>query len=159
MIHLLRNPEAFERTKNYTSNEQRCPLDGSTHGMYRPNLSLIKLKEIIIFEIGMIIFYLFHSILSPQIIVKRSSAGYGFSVTGTCPVQVCTIEPSKYQIKQLIANLKSHYFPDKTDVSVTFCFTDSSAAAAGLQRGDCIVAINGQNVSRSSSVSVARIVR
>ena len=72
---------------------------------------------------------------------------------------MCTIEPSKYQIKQLIANLKSHYFPDKTDVSVTFCFTDSSAAAAGLQRGDCIVAINGQNVSRSSSDSVARIVR
>ena len=62
------------------------------------------------------IFYLFH-ILSLQIIVKRTSAGYGFSVTGTCPIQVCTIEPSKYQMRQLNANLKCYQFPDKTDVS------------------------------------------
>ena len=29
----LGNAEASERAKNYTSSEQRCPLDGSTYGM------------------------------------------------------------------------------------------------------------------------------
>jgi len=35
----------------------------------------------------------------------------------------------------------------------------SSAAQAGLRMNDCIIRLNGQNVSRSTADSVARIVR
>jgi len=65
-----------------------------------------------------------------MLIVKRpSKAGFGFSINGTCPVQVCKIEAG------------------------------SPAEVAGLQKEDCIIRIDGLNVSRSTSESVARIIR
>ena len=39
------------------------------------------------------------------------------------------------------------------------CAVESPAAEAGLMMNDCIVRINGQNVSRSTAESVARLVR
>ena len=31
-----------------------------------------------------------------QVMIKRTRSGFGFSVTGTCPVQVCSVEESKF---------------------------------------------------------------
>lgn len=40
-----------------------------------------------------------------------------------------------------------------------FSFPGSTAATAGLEKGDCIVKIDGVNVSRSTADSIARIFR
>ncbi|ELU00522.1 hypothetical protein CAPTEDRAFT_227441 [Capitella teleta] len=66
---------------------------------------------------------------SYTVVLKRGRHGYGFSVLGSSPVRVSSVKP------------------------------DSPAHFAGLQRGDCVVKINGQNVSRSMADSVATIVR
>ncbi|KAK2143565.1 hypothetical protein LSH36_831g00019 [Paralvinella palmiformis] len=62
-------------------------------------------------------------------LIKRGKSGFGFTISGSCPVNVCRIDKG------------------------------SSAEAAGLKSGDCIVRIDGLNVSRSTCDSVARIIR
>jgi len=62
--------------------------------------------------------------------IERSQyAGFGFSVVDGCPARVGRVDAT------------------------------SRAEEAGLQRGDLIVRVNGQNVSRSSSTSVARCIK
>ncbi|ELU07403.1 hypothetical protein CAPTEDRAFT_223263 [Capitella teleta] len=68
-----------------------------------------------------------HDVLT--IVVRKPKGGYGFSLTGACPVKVARVD----------------YL--------------SAAEVAGLHKDDCIMRIDGQNVSRSSSESVARIIR
>lgn len=63
------------------------------------------------------------------VVVRRTGTGFGFTVTGSAPVRICKVE------------------------------SRSPADAAGLRKDDCIVRINGHNVARSSSDSVARLVR
>ncbi len=60
---------------------------------------------------------------------RGGGAGYGFSVVGSCPVNVARVEAR------------------------------SPAAASGLHKGDLIVCINGRNVSRSTNDSVAKIIK
>ncbi|KAI0227530.1 Regulator of G-protein signaling 3 [Lamellibrachia satsuma] len=60
------------------------------------------------------------------LVITRGTAGYGFTVTGSCPVKVGSIR------------------------------VWGAAHEAGLQEGDFFVRINGLNVSRSSVESVAR---
>jgi len=64
-----------------------------------------------------------------QLVIARGRTGYGFTVTGSCPVKVGSVR------------------------------VWSAAHEGGLQEGDFIVRINGLNVSRSSVESVAKIVR
>ena len=61
--------------------------------------------------------------------IKRGRHGYGFSLTGASPVHVARVDEG------------------------------SHAEHSGLQKGDNIVRINGQNVSRSTSDSVAKIIK
>ncbi len=61
--------------------------------------------------------------------VKRGKTGFGFSISGHSPVFVSRVDPGS-----------------KSDL-------------AGLRRQDCIVRIDGMNVSRSTSDSVARIIK
>ena len=62
-------------------------------------------------------------------VVKQTNAGYGFSVKGSCPAVVGDVDKR------------------------------TPAYEAGLRRGDYVVRINGQNVSRSSADSITRIIR
>ena len=62
-------------------------------------------------------------------LIKRGKSGFGFTISGSCPVSVCRVDKG------------------------------SSAEVAGLKPGDCIVRIDGLNVSRSTCDSVARIIR
>ena len=62
-------------------------------------------------------------------IIKRGKSGFGFTINGSCPVTVCRVDPG------------------------------SSGDVAGVKTGDCIVRIDGLNVSRSACDSVARIIR
>lgn len=62
-------------------------------------------------------------------LLKKGSHGYGFTVKGSCPVRIGRVK------------------------------TEGAACQQGLHRGDFIVRINGQNISRSSAESIARIVR
>ncbi|KAK2159076.1 hypothetical protein LSH36_159g06045 [Paralvinella palmiformis] len=55
--------------------------------------------------------------------------GYGFTLTGGCPSHVFTIDP------------------------------ESPADSAGMRVGDAVLSINGQDVSRATADTVARIVR
>ncbi|XP_064650211.1 uncharacterized protein LOC135501812 isoform X2 [Lineus longissimus] len=64
-----------------------------------------------------------------NITIKRRKTGYGFTLVGCSPAAIGRIDAG------------------------------SAAEEAGLQSGDCIVRINGQNVSRSSADSVGRIIR
>ena len=64
-----------------------------------------------------------------QVVLQKTNSGFGFTVKGSCPVAVGHVKP------------------------------DSAAERAGLQTGDYIRRVNGLNVSRSSSKSVADIVR
>ncbi|WAR22918.1 RGS3-like protein [Mya arenaria] len=65
-----------------------------------------------------------------QISVQRSPyGGFGFSVVDACPVRVSRVDST------------------------------SRAEEAGLHPGDLIVRVNGQNVSRSTSTSVARCIK
>ena len=64
-----------------------------------------------------------------QVVLPRGCHGYGLTVRGSCPVKVG-------RVKEL-----------------------GTARQAGLHRGDCIVSLDGNNVSRSSSDSVASIIR
>ena len=61
--------------------------------------------------------------------LKKGKSGYGFTVSGNSPVKVCRVDPG------------------------------SAAEAAGLKPDDCIVRIDGLNVSRSTADSVARIIK
>ena len=72
---------------------------------------------------------LFNQFFCLQLIIERGNAGYGFTVTGSCPVKVGSVR------------------------------VWGAAHEAGLQEGDFFVRINGLNVSRSSVESVAKIVR
>ncbi len=60
--------------------------------------------------------------------MRRNSEGFGFSVVGYNPVCVARVTPG------------------------------SPAAAAGLKKGDAIIAINGQNVRKATADAVANIV-
>ncbi|XP_052775854.1 uncharacterized protein LOC128213836 [Mya arenaria] len=65
-----------------------------------------------------------------QISVKRSTyGGFGFSVVDACPVRVSRVDGT------------------------------SGAEEAGLRPGDLVFRVNGQNVSRSTSTSVARRIK
>lgn len=65
-----------------------------------------------------------------QLTVYRSQyGGFGFTVIESCPVKIGRVDSS------------------------------SRAQEAGLQKGDLIIRVNGQNVSRSTSVSVARCIK
>lgn len=64
-----------------------------------------------------------------QITLERGKHGYGFSVVEECPVKVGRVDGA------------------------------SPAENAGLLPGDCIVKVNGQNVSRSQAGSVAKLVK
>jgi len=66
-----------------------------------------------------------------QLSLRRGSltSGFGFTVTGSCPVQVGRVT------------------------------SQSPAAEAGMRRGDLIERVDGINVSRSSADSVAALVR
>ena len=44
-------------------------------------------------------------------------------------------------------------------ITIVLYIVGSSAEIAGLQKNDCIVRINGQNVSRTGSDGVAKLVR
>ena len=72
---------------------------------------------------------LFNRLFCLQLIINRGNAGYGFTVTGSCPVKVGSVR------------------------------VWGASHEAGLQEGDFFVRINGLNVSRSSVESVAKIVR
>lgn len=61
--------------------------------------------------------------------LKKVKSGFGFSVAGACPVKVCRVDPG------------------------------SPANTAGLKPDDCIVRIDGMNVSRSTAESVARNIK
>ena len=62
--------------------------------------------------------------------VNRSPyGGFGFTVVDACPVKVGRVDRS------------------------------SRAEEAGLHKGDIVIRVNGQNVSRSTSVSVARCIK
>ena len=64
-----------------------------------------------------------------QVTVKRSARGYGFTISGACPVQVCRVEVGSY------------------------------AQRVGLRGGDRIMKIDGVIVTRSNADTVARIIR
>ncbi|XP_048777843.2 uncharacterized protein LOC125681698 isoform X1 [Ostrea edulis] len=66
---------------------------------------------------------------SVSVTVHRGEHGYGFSVIESCPVKVGRVDRG------------------------------SPADIAGLCPGDCIVRVNNQNVSRSQSASVAKLVK
>jgi regulator of G-protein signaling 3 len=62
--------------------------------------------------------------------VQRSAyGGFGFTVMDACPVKIGRVDGSSF------------------------------AQRAGLQKGDCVIRVNGQNVSRSTSVSVAKLIK
>lgn len=63
------------------------------------------------------------------LLIRRGPLGYGFSLTGCSPVRICSVMPGSF------------------------------AEEAGLLKDDCVVRVNGMNVSRSSADSIARIVR
>ena len=62
-------------------------------------------------------------------VIHKNHTGFGFTIRGSCPVRVGRVKGS------------------------------STSAVAGLQSGDYVTRINGQNVSRSRAESVAEIVR
>ncbi|XP_060553687.1 uncharacterized protein LOC132714782 isoform X2 [Ruditapes philippinarum] len=62
-------------------------------------------------------------------IYRSQYGGFGFSVVDSCPVKIGRVDGS------------------------------SSAQEVGLQKGDLVIRVNGQNVSRSTSVSVARCIK
>lgn len=64
-----------------------------------------------------------------QMVVAQTNAGYGFTVKGSCPAVVSDVDRR------------------------------TPAYSAGLRRGDCVVRVNGQNVSRSMAESVTKIIR
>ncbi|XP_045190798.2 uncharacterized protein LOC123547613 [Mercenaria mercenaria] len=62
-------------------------------------------------------------------IYRSQYGGFGFTVVDSCPVKIGRVDGS------------------------------SNAQEAGLQKGDLVIRVNGQNVSRSTSVSVARCIK
>lgn len=71
-----------------------------------------------------------HGVQRLEMCVYRSPyGGFGFTVIGSCPVKIGRID------------------------------SISRAEEAGLQQGDIVIRVNGQNVSRSTSVSVARCIK
>jgi C-terminal processing protease CtpA/Prc len=64
-----------------------------------------------------------------KITLERGKHGYGFSVVEESPVKIGRVDGA------------------------------SPAETAGLHPGDCIVKVNGQNVSRSQAASVAKLVK
>ncbi|XP_053407877.1 uncharacterized protein LOC123547611 isoform X2 [Mercenaria mercenaria] len=62
-------------------------------------------------------------------IYRSQYGGFGFTVVDSCPVKIGRVDGSSY------------------------------AQEAGLQKGDLVIRVNGQNVSRSTSVSVARCIK
>lgn len=66
---------------------------------------------------------------SSTVVLERTNEGesFGITVTGSCPARIASVAPN------------------------------SSASMAGLQKGDCLVRINNQNVSRSISNSVTKM--
>lgn len=62
-------------------------------------------------------------------VYKSRYGGFGFTVIDSCPVKIGRVDRS------------------------------SRAEEAGLRQGDIIIRVNGQNVSRSTSVSVARCIK
>ncbi|CAH1786293.1 unnamed protein product [Owenia fusiformis] len=66
---------------------------------------------------------------SITLVIGRGRKGYGFTVLGSSPVRIGRVDEGSQAHKQ------------------------------GLEKGDCLVRINGQNVSRSSAESIVRIIR
>lgn len=64
-----------------------------------------------------------------QLLLKRGSDGYGFTITGKSPTRVCKVDKG------------------------------SQAALAGLQCNDLIVRLDNINVSKLSADSVVRLIR
>ena len=64
-----------------------------------------------------------------EIVIRRGKSGFGFSISGACPVHVSRVD------------------------------LGSRAESAGLAHGDVITRIDGLNVSRSTADSVARIIK